>query len=301
MKHSRILGMAGAIVSAVIVGASVPAIAAMMAPPSIAITSPAMGATVRGSTIPVRVAIHNFHLECANIGKTVAPMGEGHVHVMVDGMDMAHLIGPFCSPNISINGQGIAAGKHMLTVVLATDAHAVSSMPVSVPFMYEPSATMTVPHTMTGGVPTLSVISPKNGATVGRHFQLVVGVKNFDLSCSLEGKRNIAGWGHLHVFVQQDAQTGASAPTPMVAMMKTPEGMSMGKMLMQKTGMSMDQLDGMMTMAMPGMIGMPCTTTIPVNLTSWSSGAAKIVVQFANNDHMPTMGAKPVVINVRVK
>src|SRR5487761_2599802 len=148
MKHSRILGMAGAMVSAVIVGASVPAIAAMMAPPSIAITSPAMGATVRGSTIPVRVAIHNFHLECANIGKTVAPMGEGHVHVMVDGMDVAHLIGPFCSPNISINGQGIAAGKHMLTVVLATDAHAVSSMPVSVPFMYEPSATMTVPHAM---------------------------------------------------------------------------------------------------------------------------------------------------------
>ena len=300
MKKIHLAGLAGAIISASLIGASIPAIAAMMAPPSISVISPAPGATVRGNAIPVQVAIHNFQLECANIGKTNAPMGEGHVHVMLDGMNMAHLIGPFCSTNVSINGEGLAAGKHVLTVALATDAHAMSSMPVSVPFVYEPVGTTAMPNAMGGGKESLRIISPKSGASVGRQFNLVLAVNHFDLSCNLEGKRNIPGWGHLHVFVQQNGETSASAPTPMLAMLKTPEGMKMGKMFMQKTGMTMDQLAPMMTMAEPGMVGMPCTKTISMNLSSWHTGLAKIIVQFANNDHMPTMGAQPAIVDVHL-
>lgn len=291
----------GIVIATALILGSVPAFAAMMAPPAISIVSPSSGATVRGNAIPVTVAIRNFDLECANIGKTNAPMGEGHIHVMVDGMDMAHLIAPYCSPHLSIPGQGLAAGKHMLTVVLANDSHAMNSMPVSVPFNYEPTGSNALPGAMGGGKPSLRVLSPKNGASVGKRFDLILAVNNFDLSCNLEGKRDIGGWGHVHVFAQQNGNTTASPSTPLVAMMKTPQGMKMGKMLMHQTGMSMNQLQPLMTMAEPGLIGMPCTKTIPVNLSTWHSGSAKLVVQLANDDHMPTMGAKPAVIDVNLK
>lgn len=280
---------------------SLPAIAAMMAPPSISIVTPEAGAAIHGSSIPLKVSIQNFNLECANAGKTNAPMGEGHIHVMVDGMDMPHLIAPYCSTSISIPGQGLAAGKHTITAVLANDAHAMNSMPVSVTVNYAPTRSEALPSAMEGGKPRLTILSPKNGATVGKRFNLVMAVSHFDLSCNLEGKKDLAGWGHLHVFVHQDGETTAAPSTPMVAMMQTPAGMKMGKMLMDQTHMSMDQLKPLMTMAEPAMIGMPCTKTVPVHLTSWRSGSAQILVQLANNDHMPTMGASPVVVDVKLK
>ena len=61
------------VIAAALILGSVPAIAAMMAPPSISVVSPLSGATVRGRTIPVTVAIHNFDLECANVGKRGGP------------------------------------------------------------------------------------------------------------------------------------------------------------------------------------------------------------------------------------
>lgn len=289
------------VIAVALILGSLPAIAAMMAPPSISVLSPASGATIRGNTIPVTVAIRNFKLECANVGKTNAPMGEGHIHVMVDGMNMAHLAGMYCSKRLSISGQGLAAGKHMLTVVLANDAHAMNSMPVSVGFNYQPRVSNALPNAMGGGKPSVRILSPKNGASVGKRFNLVLAVSRFDLSCNLEGRKDLVGWGHVHIFVQQNGATSASPSTPMVAMMKTPQGMKMGKMLMHQTSMSMTQLNPMMMMAEPALIGMPCTKTIPMNLSTWHSGAAKVVVQLANNDHMPTMGATPAIIEVKLQ
>ncbi|MFN2527300.1 MAG: hypothetical protein ABR584_01115 [Candidatus Baltobacteraceae bacterium] len=144
-------------------------------------------------------------------------------------------------------------------------------------------------------------MSPKNGARVGKRFNLVMAVNNFDLSCRLEGKKDLEGWGHLHVFVRQLGQTTAAPGTPMVAMMQTPAGMKTGKMLMVQTHMSMDQLKPLMMMAEPAMIGMPCTKTVPVDLSSWRLGSAKILVQLANNDHMPTRGASPATLDVILK
>ncbi|MFN2527299.1 MAG: hypothetical protein ABR584_01110 [Candidatus Baltobacteraceae bacterium] len=132
---------------------SLPAIAAMMAPPSISILNPQAGATIRGTLIPLQVSIQHFNLECANAGKTNVPMGEGHIHVMVDGMDMPHLIAPFCSTSIAIPGQGLTAGKHTITAVLASDAHAMNSMPVSVTVTYVPPSSQRVPSAMTGANP----------------------------------------------------------------------------------------------------------------------------------------------------
>lgn len=302
MKNFRMRALTATAVAAGLIALSVPAIAAMMAPPSITITSPAPGATVHGSSIPVTVAVNNFNFECANVGKTNAPMGEGHLHAMVDGMDMEHLVvGPGCSKSFSFSGQGLAPGKHMLTVVLATDAHAMSSMPAGIPFTYEPSGSTSLPNAMAGGKPSVAIVSPKNGASVGRKFNLVLAAKNFDLSCDLEGKKDVAGWGHVHVFVQQAGETSASPSAPMVAMMKTPEGMQMGQMLMKQTGMSMDQMKPMMTMAMPAMVSMPCAKTLSLDLSTWHAGPAKIIVQLASNDHMPAMGASPAIVDVTLK
>ncbi len=58
---------------------------------------------------------------------------------------------------------------------------------------------------------------------------------------------------------------------------------------------------GMESMAMPGMIGMPCTKTVPIDLSAWTSGKARLMLMLANNDHMPTAGAVPSVIDVVVK
>ncbi len=302
MKHFRMRGLIAAALAAGAALLSAPAIAAMMAPPSITITSPAAGTTVRGSSIHVTAAVHNFDFECNNVGKTNAPMGEGHLHAMVDGMDMAHLVvGPGCDKSFSFSGQGLAPGKHMLTVVLATDAHVMSSAPASIPFNYAPSGSTSLPSAMAGGKPSVSIVSPKNGASVDKKFNLVLAVNNFDLSCNLEGKKDIEGWGHLHVFVQQAGETTASPATPMVTMMKTPEGTKMGQMLMKQTGMTMAQMKPMMTMAMPAMVSMPCARTLPIDLSTWHSGPAKIIVQLAKNDHMPTMGASPAIIDVNLK
>ncbi len=301
MTYLRMGTLNGSLAAAALIAFSLPAMAVLMAPPAISIVAPTAGATVRGGSIPVSVSINNFNLECSNAGKTNAPMGEGHIHIMVDGMDMAHLIAPFCSKKISIPGQGLAPGKHTITAVLANDAHAINSVPVSVPFSYQPTGSERLPMAMSGGKPGVTILSPKNGAKVRKRFNLVLAVNHFDLSCNLEGKQDLAGWGHLHVFVHQNGQTSASASTPIAGMMQTPQGMKMGKELMGQTHMSMDQLKPMMTMAEPAMISMPCTKSVPVDLTTWHSGPAKIVVQLANNDHMPTMSASPAVIDVRLK
>ncbi|HVA26907.1 MAG TPA: hypothetical protein VNF68_01940 [Candidatus Baltobacteraceae bacterium] len=301
MKHFRMYGLLGA--SAIVAGAllSLPAIAGMMAPPSISIVSPAMGASVTSAEIPVTVDVKNFRLECASMGKTTAPMGEGHIHAMVDGMSVANLTSVACSDTFAISGQGLKPGKHMLTVVLANDAHAMNSLPTSVAFDYAPSAPKALPAAASSGKATVQLVSPKNGASVGRKFDLVLAVNNFDLSCALEGKPNVAGWGHVHVFVQQAGESSAAAATPMVAMMSTPEGMTMAKDFMMSSHMTMDEMKPLMMMSMPSMIGMPCTKSIPIDLSNWHSGPAKIVVQLANNDHMPTMGVAPVVFTVNVK
>lgn len=301
MNHMRMRGLVAILATAGIGFLAMPAVAAMMAPPSISIASPAMGATITGADIPVTVAVKNFRVECANAGKSDAPMGEGHVHAMVDGMDMAHLTTVACSDHFTISGQGLKPGKHMLAVVLANDAHAMNSLPAMTSFVYRPNASHPLPNAMSGGKPSVSILSPKNGASVPKKFNVVLAVQHFDLSCDLEGKPDVEGWGHVHVMVQQEGETSASPATPMVAMMKTPEGMAAGQKFAKESGTSMAQMEPMLRTAMPSMVGMPCTKTIPLDLSTWHSGKASIVVQLANNDHMPAMGAAPATLTVDVK
>ena len=271
-----------------------------MAMPTISIESPATGATLAGNTIDVALKVANFKVECTDVGQPGMPAMQGHIHAMVDGMDMAHLSGMYCSDNFSISTDGLKPGKHMLTVVLANDAHAMASLPASLPFSVEPSAAQALPPASAAKA-TIAIVSPKNGDTVGRKFELKLAVQGFNASCALEGRQDIAGTGHFHVFALQDGVTGKTGTPPMMSMMSTDAGKMMAAKLAKDTGMSMDGMKSMMSMAMPGLLGMPCTTTIPVDLTAWKVGPAKLMVMLAKDDHMPTAGVAPASISIVLK
>lgn len=258
--------------------ASTTMMAVGMGEPSVTIITPAKGAIVTSKDISVTVAIKKFDLECARAGQP-GQLGRGHIHAMLDGTNMDRLTNVECAKSFSISGLGAKAGEHTLSVELASDDHMPASMPTTIRFSYESTAAQPPPSAMRGGVPELTLLSPKKGANVPRKFDLVVAVKNFDLSCDLEGKADLAGWGHLHVFVMQPGVTDQPAHNM--------------KMPMETGGMTM--------MSMLGMLSMPCTTTVPVDLSSWKSGPAKITVMLANNDHMPTPGVRPTTVDVVIQ
>src|SRR5262249_31559529 len=106
---------------------------------------------------------------------------------------------------------------------------------------------------------SVAISSPQNGATVGPQFKLEVKATNFTASCDLEGKQNVAGYGHYHVFVDMDP------------------GAMMGEQGMEEM------------MEMPGMISMPCANSVPVDLSAWPSGQRLLSVELEQNDHTPLM------------
>jgi len=56
------------------------------------------------------------------------------------------------------------------------------------------------------GKPSISIVSPRPGATVAGNFTVKVRVKDFHLSSALYGKPNLHGWGHWHLNL--DTATG---------------------------------------------------------------------------------------------
>jgi uncharacterized Zn-finger protein len=260
--------------------AAMPVLAASNPAPSVTIIQPAAGQEVTTGDIHVAVKPSDFTLECKDVGKPTVP-GQGHIHVMLDGMTMAQLTNLYCSDTFSIAGAGIKPGKHELAVVLAGDAHEMVGKPAMVSFDYEPASTGSLPAGDADAKPTLKIVSPVDGATVGRKFSIQVAVSDFTLSCDAEGKPDRPGVGHLHVFVKQSGVTDVAPMSGHENEMMSGGGMSGGTTGHMSGG----------GMSMVGMIGMPCTKTVPIDLSSWRSGKAMIDIMLANNDHMPTMGA----------
>ena len=48
--------------------------------------------------------------------------------------------------------------------------------------------------------PSVEIVSPKEGATVGPVVNFEVKPANFNVATDLEGKANLAGYGHYHVL-----------------------------------------------------------------------------------------------------
>jgi hypothetical protein len=49
--------------------------------------------------------------------------------------------------------------------------------------------------------PTISILAPNDGATVGEHFAVELAWTNFRPSCDLFGKKNLKGYGHWHLNI----------------------------------------------------------------------------------------------------
>ena len=263
------------LVSGTITGAPLGAAGAQESSPTVEILSPAAGSQVTTGSIEVQLSIESFTVDCAQVGR---PDGEGvgHVHVMLDGMTMATLTNFYCSDTFTIPGDGLTAGKHTLIVDLATNTHMdMMETAQQVEFDYQPANVTPLPAANDRGEPGVELVSPLDGATVPAKFTVEVKAVNFAPSEVLEGKGNVPGYGHYHVFVD----------TPMgmmdAGMMGTPEEGDAEMMASPEAGMD----DHMAMMSMAGMVLMPGSDTFELDLTAWGPGEHTIWIEPVQNDH----------------
>lgn len=251
---------------------AVPAMS-MMSRPTLSVSSPRPGERVTSTNIPVTLDVHDFKLENKDVGMP-ARSDQGHIHAYIDGDTMAHLTNVTDATHFSVPGVGLKPGRHTLYVQLAYDDHAPASRPVAVHFDYAPSKVALLPTPFRGGgagaSPRITIVSPRNGATVDRNFTLKLSALGFHGDCDLMGKRNVPGYGHFHVYVSQAGITNQ----------RSMAGGGGGEV---------------------GLVGMPCSDNIPLNLSAWHKGPAEITVIATEDDHQPVPGMKPARIRVNLR
>jgi hypothetical protein len=98
--------------------------------PSIAITSPAAGATVRGSSFTMTTGVTNFVLSGESFGKALIA-GEGHWHVFVDEVSMPHMVTMASTGTQTVPLKGVKPGRHTFYALLV-DNHHMAIMPMTV-------------------------------------------------------------------------------------------------------------------------------------------------------------------------
>src|SRR5260370_41552247 len=173
----------------------------------VAVVSPAAGTKVTGNSVTVQVRVTGYTDTCALAGKHVMGMEAtttGHYHVLLDGA----LINMFCTPAAVVSLQNVKPGMHTLTVVPALDDHQqVTPSARSVSFDYAPARPLpALTRTMNMGKPSITIVSPRPGATVFGTFTVRVRIRHFKVSCALFGKPNLEGYGHWHLNL--DSATG---------------------------------------------------------------------------------------------
>jgi LPXTG-motif cell wall-anchored protein len=114
----------------------------------------------------------------------------------------------------------------------------------------------------------VQVVSPADSATVGPKFTVQVKPTNFTPMTDLEGKPNLKGYGHYHVFVDMNMSAMAGG----------------GEM-----------------MSMAGMVLMPGSNTFDVDLSAWPAGKHTLTVELVQNDHTPIDGAKPAMFTINLQ
>jgi hypothetical protein len=198
--------------------------AAMPLPPwassmKVAIQSPTGGAKITGNQLPLQVSFSGFTSSC-DLAGTANVQGMGHYHVEID----KSLVDMFCAPSATISMQNVKPGTHTITVLPALNDHAeVEQNATSITVDYEPTQPLPEILAAQAGTPSIKIVSPKAGSTLNGDFDVWVQVSNFNVSCDLEGKPDVTGYGHWHVNV--DSTSG-----PMMGMM-TMLRMSCGNVL----------------------------------------------------------------------
>lgn len=223
---------------------------AMPLPPSaakmkVSIVSPTNGTKVTDNALTLQVKIDGFEPTCDLAGKPLKD-GTGHFHVLLDKA----LIDMFCVTAPKISFQNVKPGTHTITVVPALNDHAeVEDNVQSVSVDFAPTKPLAeITAASSAAKPTVKITGPSAGATVSGKFDVSVDLSNFNLSCDLEGKPNVAGYGHWHLNV--DSDTG-----PMM---------------------------GMMTM-----LGMTCDKTFHASTEGLTPGKHTLIAVLVDNMHAP--------------
>ncbi len=237
--------------------------------PSLKLISPTDGATITTTDIPVTVEVSNFKISAADVGMPDKP-GEGHIHVMLDGMNMGVLFNFYTTPTFTLLGRGIKPGKHKLIFDLASNTHMdMEDTAVDVNIDYEPTNPQPEPAPVANaGTPSVKILSPADGVTVGPQVTFQVQPTNFTPALDLEGKPNLPGYGHYHVFVDMS-----------MAAMSSSSGM----------------------MSMEGMVLMPGSNTFTVDLSAWPVGKHTITIETVQNDHTPVSNAPEAMITINLQ
>jgi hypothetical protein len=227
--------------------------------PQITIVSPKDGEVVTANAVPVILQLRNWTLDCTLSG-TPNKTGTGHWHLLLD----KGLVNMICDPVSTLVLQNVKPGKHILAAVPAQNDHEeMEKAEVMATFDYQPANPLPPVRGLNLGKPSVSILSPKNGATVSGHtFSLVFDVRNFRLSCDLLGRPKVDGTGHWHVNVD------------------TTQGPMMG----------------MMTM-----LAMGCTNSFEVPLAGIKPGTHKFFVLLVDNLHAPFSPAVEAGVTVNVK
>jgi hypothetical protein len=99
-------------------------------PPGVAISSPANGATVTGSSFSMTVSLNNFELCGTCFGKD-SITGVGHWHIFLDQPVMSHMLTMASDTTQTVSLKAITPGWHTFYAALVNDQH--------MPFMGVPS------------------------------------------------------------------------------------------------------------------------------------------------------------------
>src|SRR5712692_5817657 len=155
------------------------------------ILSPTAGTKITDNTVSVHVSISGFQSTCAS---GFAPVqGEGHYHLLID----KSLVDMFCAPDATLSMQNLQPGTHTITAQPALTNHMdVERNASSVTIDYEPAHPLAALTAATfSGAPSIKILSPAKGALVSGSFDITVQVSNYNVSCSLEGMPDVAGYG----------------------------------------------------------------------------------------------------------
>jgi len=237
-----------------------PARAATMSMGGISLLAPAAGTVVTGNTVDVRVAVKDFTLSCPMAGKPVQA-GVGHWHLLLDGA----LVNMYCGTGAALSLQNVAPGTHTVEVLLAGDNHMTmmgKGQTATATFTYQPANPLpALASAKAAGKPSITILSPANGATVGENFPVELDWANFAPSCDLLGKKNLAGYGHWHLNI--------------------------------------DSMSGPM-MGMGTMLAMGCTHTYTVFTDGLRPGKHKLYALLVDNQHAPLMPPVSTSITINV-
>jgi plastocyanin len=228
--------------------------------PTLAVVTLADGARITTNDIAVQLEVRDLQLDGAAFGRP-DQSGVGEVLAFVDGATIAQLTGFYGTDAFTISGEGLAPGKHTLTFVLASNTHVpMMDTAKQVTIDFAPPTPAPLPAAHFTGAPGVKLDRPQDGATVPAVFPVKVTPENFTPQAGLEGKTNVAGFGHYHVWVDAPAK-----PT-----------------------------------SLAGLVLMPGANEFTLDLSEWGPGQHTIRIEPAQNDHTMYDPSTPVAFTVTV-